>query len=221
MSENSWDRLQRTGLQGGAVLDLLNLCMTRDPKDLDDNEAAASRILKTFGTRGLKDLSRADIMDACGLEPWEADRMMAGFWLGMKSAQAADGGGAPISKDREAYEALKDLELERQEHFVALFLDAKGKIISRRTIHIGTLTMSVVGPREVFREAVRANAASVIVAHNHPSGDPSPSPEDLAITKSLLSLGKALDIPVLDHIIIGRGRDYGSAYISLQKEGHI
>lgn len=221
MSDNSWDRLQQTGIQGGAVLDLLNLCLTRDPKDLDDNEASASRLLKTFGIRGLKDLSRADLMEASGLEALEADRLMAAFWLGYKCGQVADGERTPISKDREAYEALKDLALERQEHFVALFLDAKGKIISRRTIHIGTLTMSVVGPREVFREAVRANAASVIVAHNHPSGDPSPSPEDLSITKSLVNLGQALDIPVLDHIIVGRGRDYGSAYISLQKEGHI
>jgi DNA repair protein RadC len=93
-------------------------------------------------------------------------------------------------------------------------LNSANGVIRKALIHIGTLTMSIVGPREIFREAVRDGASSIIVAHNHPSGDPSPSPEDIEITRILIDAGKLLDIPVLDHVIIGHRR-----YSSLNEMG--
>jgi DNA repair protein RadC len=87
-------------------------------------------------------------------------------------------------------------------------------VVSTVTVHIGTVNMSVVGPREVFREAVRENAAALVVAHNHPSGDPSPSPEDIAVTRKLVEVGEILDIPLLDHVIVG-----DEHYYSMREKG--
>lgn len=92
----------------------------------------------------------------------------------------------------------------------------QNKIIGHRVVSIGSLSASIVHPREVFKEAIKVNAASIIVAHNHPSGDPSPSGEDVAVTKRLVKAGKIMDINVLDHIIIG-----DSKYLSMKEKGHM
>ncbi|MDE3074994.1 MAG: JAB domain-containing protein [Chloroflexota bacterium] len=89
-----------------------------------------------------------------------------------------------------------------REHFVVLLLDAKSRIIGINTVAVGTLDGAPVHPREVFKAAVLANAACVIVAHNHPSGDPTPSPQDRAVTRLLQRAGDAMRIPVLDHVIV-------------------
>lgn len=108
------------------------------------------------------------------------------------------------------------LRYEMKENFVVLLLNTKNKIIGHRVISIGSLAASIVHPREVFKEAIKASAASIIVAHNHPSGDPSPSGEDVAVTKRLVKAGKIMDINVLDHIIIG-----DSKYLSMKEKGHM
>lgn len=92
-----------------------------------------------------------------------------------------------------------------REHFVILFLDRKNKVIGVNTVSVGSLTASIVSPREVFKPAIIANASAIICAHNHPSGDPKPSPEDRTLTERLYQAGKLLDIQVLDHIIVGDG----------------
>ncbi len=104
----------------------------------------------------------------------------------------------------------------KKELFVALFLDAKNKLIREYTVSEGTLTNSVIHPREAFKQAIRESAASVVFVHNHPSGDPTPSQDDLAVTRRLRDAGELVGIPVLDHIIIGDG-----AYISLKEKGFL
>lgn len=99
---------------------------------------------------------------------------------------------------------------EAQEVFVACYLDTRNRIMGIQEISRGTLTASLVSPREVFKGAVLSNAAKVIVAHNHPSGSPEPSPEDLKITERLVKAGRILDIMVLDHIIVGTKDDWVS-----------
>jgi DNA repair protein RadC len=101
-----------------------------------------------------------------------------------------------------------------REEFVALLLDTKHRVIENKTISIGHLNASLVHPRELFRECVRRSAAAVILVHNHPSGDPSPSPDDLSLTKRLEEAGRLLGITVLDHVIVGDNR-----YISLRERG--
>lgn len=95
-----------------------------------------------------------------------------------------------------------------RENFVILLLDIKHKVIGINTVGVGTLSGTLVHPREVFKPAILANAAAIIMAHNHPSGDPEPSPEDISVTKQIAEAGKVLCISVLDHIIVGDERFY-------------
>ena len=111
---------------------------------------------------------------------------------------------------------MEDMRGLKQEHLVALLLNAKCEIESRITVSIGELTSTVVHPREVFRPAIREGAAGIILAHNHPSGDPTPSQDDIQSTKRIMEVSKLVGIRLLDHLIIGDGR-----YISLRNEGYM
>ncbi|WP_337508358.1 RadC family protein [Mitsuokella jalaludinii] len=122
-----------------------------------------------------------------------------------------------IHGPEDAYEYAKNkLQYEQKEHFCVILLNTKNHIIGFREVSVGSLSASVVHPREVMLEAVKAHAASIILVHNHPSGDPTPSREDVNITDQLCKAGKVIDIPVLDHIIIGHNR-----FISLKEKGMV
>lgn len=105
-----------------------------------------------------------------------------------------------------AHALFPRVRFEKKEHFILMCLNTKNHVIGISDISIGSLSASVVHPREVFKEALARSAAAIIVAHNHPSGDPSPSREDIGVTQRLVKAGKILDIPILDHIILGDGR---------------
>ncbi|WP_053219026.1 RadC family protein [Virgibacillus senegalensis] len=111
---------------------------------------------------------------------------------------------------------MEEMRSLNQEHFVCLFLNTKNQILHRQTIFIGSLNASIVHPREVFREAVKRSAASIICAHNHPSGDPSPSQEDIQVTKRLSECGKMIGIELLDHLVIGDRK-----FVSLKEKGYL
>jgi DNA repair protein RadC len=104
------------------------------------------------------------------------------------------------------YREMRDFACWDKEVFVAFFLDSKNRVISREVVSVGTLNMCLVHPREVFRTAISRNANSVIVAHNHPSGDPDPSDEDHKVTDQLVEAGKIVGIEVLDHVVVGKDR---------------
>lgn len=122
--------------------------------------------------------------------------------------------GAPINGPSDAANRLSHLEGRRQEVFVVLLLDARHCLLRRVTVAMGTLAAAPVHPRDVFREAIRRNAAAVLIAHNHPSGNPEPSRDDLELTKRLARIGTLVGIEVLDHIIITKG-----SYVSLRERG--
>ena len=105
---------------------------------------------------------------------------------------------------------------ELREHFAVMLLDTKNHVLGMPTVSVGSLSASIVHPREVFRVAIQQAAASIILLHNHPSGDPSPSQEDIAVTEQLIKVGKIMDLPVLDHIIIGDNK-----FISLKEQGMV
>ncbi|WP_143083211.1 RadC family protein [Alteribacillus iranensis] len=111
---------------------------------------------------------------------------------------------------------MDDMRFLTQEHFVVLCLNTKNEIIHRHTLFIGSLNSSIVHPRELFKEALRRSAASVICLHNHPSGDPTPSQEDIDVTKRLTECGKILGVDVLDHVIIGDRK-----FLSLKEKGYM
>ena len=121
-----------------------------------------------------------------------------------------------MTAPEKVYSLLKPMMPADKEQFVLLSLNTKNGVIAVRVISIGSLNANIVHPREVFRAAVVDAAAHIIVAHNHPSGDPVPSREDIEITKKLLECGKLLGIEVLDHVIVGEGRHF-----SMKEAGHI
>lgn len=123
-----------------------------------------------------------------------------------RCAEYAPDAGAKVQNPRDAVVLLSRLELEEQECFVAILLNAQHRAIAVAEVTRGTVNSSLVAPREVFRLAVAMNASAVILAHNHPSGDVTPSIADRQVTEQLAAAGRVLDIPVHDHIIVAPGR---------------
>ena len=121
-----------------------------------------------------------------------------------------------ITNSRDIYELFSYLSKETKEYFISIHLDTKNRIICIDTISVGSLTGSLVHPREVFKSVLLSSAASIAIVHNHPSGTPEPSRDDINITKRLKEAGDFLGIPVIDHIIIGNG-----CYISLIEKGYL
>ncbi len=121
-----------------------------------------------------------------------------------------------MTSPEKVYQILKPICPQDKESLFLLSLNTKNGIIAIRTISIGTLNANIVHPRDVFRAAIFDNAAQIIIAHNHPSGDPTPSQEDINITKKLVETGKIIGITLLDHVIIGEGR-----HVSMHDTGHI
>ncbi|MNB77187.1 hypothetical protein D3C75_238700 [compost metagenome] len=121
-----------------------------------------------------------------------------------------------IRSPKDVYDLLKpELRFEQKEHFICLFLNTKNRLIFKEVISIGSLNAAIVHPREVFHAAIRRCSASLICAHNHPSGDPEPSMEDVNLTKRLIAAGEIIGIEFLDHVIIG-----GNRFYSLKEHGH-
>lgn len=170
--------------------------------------AMAQRLLAHFG--GKVGLARANVEELCtakGVGEAKAAQLKAALELGKRMHLAAP-------EERPRINAPADIAnlfllemglLEREEMRVAL-LDTKNYLMKTATVYQGSLNAAVVRTAEVFREPVRANCLSVVLLHNHPSGDPTPSPEDIRVTEHLVNAGRLLDIEVLDHIVIGRGR---------------
>ncbi len=215
---NTVERVSHLGVRSASNVDLFAILIAREARDVELCEADARRLADKFKGVRVLDIGKSDWQAVGGLEPFEVLQRMAAMELGRRAQEAGKGEARTISDHESAYALFLPLVGgEKQEHFCAAYLDSKNNVLTTETVHIGTANMSVVGPREVYRHAVRENATALIVAHNHPSGDPSPSPEDIAVTRRLAEVGKLLDIPLLDHIIVG---DQGR-YVSLQKEGLI
>lgn len=177
----------------------------------------ATRLIAEFD--GLAGLARAEYTEFCGvrgLSHAKSSQIMAALELGRRIASLAPEERSQISCPQDAANLLAaDLELQAQENLVVLLLNTRNQVVARRTIYIGTVNSSAVRPAEVLRPAIRENAPSIIVAHNHPSGDPTPSPEDVSVTRDLAAAGKLMDIELLDHLVIGRG----GRFTSLKEKG--
>lgn len=167
---------------------------------------------------GLDALPKASIHELRqikGIGKAKAIQLKAAVELGRRIATRAPTDKAQIQSPEDAAEyLLYEMGLLDQEHLRTMLLDTRNRLITICEVYRGTLNSSHIRVGEVYREAVRVGAASIIVAHNHPSGDPTPSPEDIAVTKVLVEAGKLLDIEMLDHLIIGR-----NCYLSLKARG--
>jgi DNA repair protein RadC len=174
--------------------------------------SVASRLIAHCG--GLVALSRAsahEMRGVAGVGPARAARLAAAFHLARRAAAVLGAAAGSIHSPDDVYSRLSGrFDGLQQEVFVALALDVRNVVIEEIEIARGCLTSVEVHPREVFRPLIRSAAAAAVVAHNHPSGDPSPSSEDIALTQRLRAAGDLVGIPLLDHVIIGRG-----GYVSL------
>ncbi len=177
----------------------------------------ASEVLVRYGgsLRRLGAAEPGELATASGIGPARASTLVAAFELGRRAAAEPARRDCRIQGPADVFHRLGPaLRDRRQEEFWAVYLDTQNRVISERCVTVGLLNSSLVHPREVFAPAIAHAAASVVLAHNHPSGDPDPSPEDLEVTWQLVESGRLLGIPVRDHIVIGDGR-----YISLLERG--
>lgn len=178
----------------------------------------AGRILEEFGTlRGIAQAETDALIGLSGMGPSRAAQVKAAMELADRMAHERSGPKPRFLKSQDIFDfvhlSLRDLAYEV---FEALLLDARNQLLRRVRVSTGTLTGSLVHPREVFRPAVAEAAASLILIHNHPSGDPSPSPEDFEVTERIVEAGEIMGIRVLDHLVVGDG-----VYLSMADEGRL
>lgn len=180
-------------------------------------ELAADLLYKTGGINHLSDQSISELSLVKGIGSSKAARLVAAFEVGRRVADFTPGDKVLLNSPVQVADYLRPrLSSLKQEVFLAVMLDIKSQVIKIEEISRGSLSRSIVHPREVFKAAVKASAAGIIVGHNHPSGNPAPSPEDLHITRKLIEAGEIMGIKLLDHIIIGENK-----YLSLREEGLI
>jgi DNA repair protein RadC len=163
-------------------------------------------------------LLRASILELCqvpGIGPAKAVQLKAALELGRRSLLDQEDDRYQITSPADAAGLLRHkLDALDQEHLVVITLDGRNRVLSQETLYIGNVNTSLIRIAEIFRLAIRQNAPAIIISHNHPSGDPDPSPEDVRVTRQIVEAGKMLDIDVLDHLVIGHQR-----YVSLKERG--
>ncbi|HCA67479.1 MAG: replication and repair protein RadC protein [Parcubacteria group bacterium GW2011_GWC2_44_17] len=214
VEERPRERLVKFGEQALSVQELLQLILGRGIAG-ESVAVTAQKLLTQFGNlQKLSDASIEELSLTKGIGPAKAAQIKAVFEIGRRfSTQTVPYKSKELTDPEKVYRLIKSrLKDYAREHFYIIPLNSRNYSIAE--VSVGSLNASIVHPREVFAEAVKNKAASVIFAHNHPSGDPEPSEEDLVITKRLVEAGKIMDIEVLDHVIVAK-----DAFFSFKNKG--
>ena len=167
---------------------------------------AIQALLRKGAPAGLSAIQLLDTACGLGFPVRQVNRLLAICELTRRWHVPADSAGPPVISPRQAVLQFQGLRSSTREQFAVLYLNTRNQPVSCETVAVGGLNVAALQPREVFAPALRLGAAAVILAHNHPSGDPEPSPEDLAVTKQLLEAGRLLGVEVLDHLVIAETR---------------
>lgn len=200
------ERLRRRGVGALSDAELLMLLLGSGGRGRSVGRMAQELLVSARGLRGLARMGRGQLAALPGFGDSKACRIIAAIELGRRLASRPLPLGAKLSSSAEVVESLRPrLAGSEREHFIAIPLDARNRAIGELHIATGSLTACPVSPADVFRALLREAAAGVIVVHNHPSGEPSPSAEDLALTRRLDEAGELLGVPLIDHLIVGRG----------------
>ncbi len=209
------ERLVREGPESLSEVELLAIVLRSGTSQVSALDLAQVLLSRFGGLRGLLEVSAQELGRVHGMGVAKAAQVKAALELGRRGA-ILSGLNGPAIKSPQDVAALMMHELRHldREHFCVLLLNTKNHVLYRETVAIGTLNSSTVHPRELFKTAVRRSAAAVILVHNHPSGDPTPSREDVELTARLREAGRILGIEVLDHVVIGDNK-----YVSLKAEG--
>jgi len=214
-TERPRERLERRGAAGLSAPELIGLVWGSGTRQASAMTMAEEALVRLDGLSGLALAGPAELRSLPGVGPVRAAQLAAAFELGRRAIVDWPVGRWSIRAPRDLAERLLPEmgRLEREELRVVL-LSSKNTVLSVERVYQGNVSAALVRVGELFRDAVRRHAAGIIVVHNHPSGDPTPSPEDLHLTAEMVAAGRLLDVPVLDHLVIGH-----DAFISLRDRG--
>jgi DNA repair protein RadC len=204
LGERPRERLLKLGSEALSAQEILAVILGRGTRG-ESVMMTSQKLLSRFGNlKGIANASVEELIQTTGIGPAKAAQIKAALELSRRLEADASEKPKRILKSPEdvAAEVNSQLKGKKKEHFLVLCLDTRNRLIDRKLVSMGSLDTSIVHPREVFKEAISSCAASVVFAHNHPSGDPEPSKEDVELTRRLVRAGEILGIDVLDHIII-------------------
>jgi DNA repair protein RadC len=195
------EKLEKYGPGKLSDSELLAILLRTGTKELNVLKLS-EKILKKFENEKFIDISIEELKTIHGLGTAKACEIIACFELGRRMLKGKKS--TILLSPKDVWERMEDIRGSKKEHFVVFYLDSRNQEIQREIISVGTLNESLVHPREVFEGAIKHNAAGIILAHNHPSGDIEPSEADIEITKKLIHAGKILDIKIISHVIVAK-----------------
>jgi DNA repair protein RadC len=215
LAERPRERLVARGAEGLSAAELIGLVWSAGPRQPSATAVAEDALIRCDGLTGLASASSRELERVPGVGPARAAQLAAALELGRRAALDWPAGRWAIRGPRElGQRLLTELgHLEREELRVVL-LDTRNGVLSMPTVYRGNVSVALVRIGELFHDAVRLHAARIILVHNHPSGDPTPSPDDLHMTAEAVAAGRLLDIAVLDHLVVGHG-----SWVSLRDRG--
>ncbi len=218
--ERPRERLLKTGAEGLSTAQLLAIILRTGSKDKSALELARELLTHFSSVKEIEDASAAEFSEINGIGSAKIAQLKAAFELGRRLLQGESDKSSQKPSFKSSIDVYKYYNPRfyglKKEKFLCVMLDARNRVFKETVVSDGTLTSSPVHPREVFRYAIKEAAASVLFIHNHPSGDPAPSKDDISITERLVKTGGIVGIKVLDHIIIGDGN-----YLSLMEKGYL
>ncbi len=206
------ERMLKFGVENLSDVDLLSIILRTGTKDANVKEVSSSILTSVGGINNMADVGIRELSKIKGVGNIKAITILAAIELGKRVVNKEIEINMLLNNSNIIHETFKSLFLNsQQEKVLAIYLDTKKRLISYKFIFIGTLDRSIIHPREIFNEALKVHASSLILMHNHPSNDLNPSKEDIAITNQIKECGDIIGIPLLDHLITN-GKEYYSFY---------
>jgi len=209
------ERLIRLGAESLSDAELIAIVLRSGARGVNVLDMATGLVRHYQGLPRMNEASVEDLCEHHGVGEAKAAQIKAAFELGRRLMLANPAARLRVNSPAEVAQMLMaELAYADQEHVKVVLIDTRNYVISIPTIYKGSLNSAHIRVGELFKEAIRRNAAAVIIAHNHPSGDPTPSPEDVVLTRKIIEAGRILNIDVLDHLVLGRQR-----WVSLKERG--
>lgn len=209
------ERLKRLGPNALKTEELIAIILRTGTRGANVLHIAERLMHEHHDVNGVARLALGELTRVKGIGEAKAIQLQAAFELGRRHSIATIGDRPVIKSPQDVVNLFLDMSVMEQEVMRTVLLDTKNRVLATPTIYTGSVNTTVIRVAELFKEAIRQNCAAIIVAHNHPSGDPTPSPEDVAVTSEIVKAGKILDIDVLDHLVIGTGQKF----VSLKERG--